>query len=334
MDKNFCQQIDQESLVEQYVAGKLRGKLLDKFEHHLKECEAHAQAVLLEKALKRGVSEFARGEIKSKLRDRLKKREDTRFMILRYAAILLVAVITPLILYYQLNIAPVEMQESAKKSEQDFVKDNATKTIEDDEQEQELLESGIEEKKPESPAPEKKPLQPVAHVPASQGQSGENSKSPETEKSIKMKDSQLEERREIEKILKATETPPVTKIEADLPPAKSTTAEKASRGVSAFSTLSQNTLPSKIHTELSAKVIEDSLEIRKCIDSNLNETERESYKITLNIQVLKTGKIGEIKVIQSTHKSKDVEDCIFQIIKNWVLSEDVNDRQVIQEINY
>ena len=100
MDKKFCQQIDQESLVELYVAGKLRGELLEKFEQHLKDCEDHARALSLEKAFKRGVSEFARGEIKSKLRNRLKKREDTRSMILRYAAILLVAVITPLLLYY------------------------------------------------------------------------------------------------------------------------------------------------------------------------------------------------------------------------------------------
>jgi hypothetical protein len=100
MDKKFCRQIDRDSMVEQYVTGKLRGELLVQFEQHLKECEEHARAVLLEKALKRGVAEFARGEIKTRLRSRLKKREDTRFMMLRYAAILFVAVITPLLLYY------------------------------------------------------------------------------------------------------------------------------------------------------------------------------------------------------------------------------------------
>jgi hypothetical protein len=334
MDKNFCQQIDQESLVEQYVAGKLRGDILAKFEQHLRECEDHAQAVLLEKALKRGVAEFARGEIKSRLRDRLKKREDTRFMILRYAAILLVAVITPLILYYQLNIAPGEMQESVKKSEEDLSREYAPTTIEDDEEEQDLLESGIEDKKPVPPSAEKKPRQPVAHVPPSPDQSGENIKTPETETPLKMKDLQGDERRKLEKMLQATEAPPVTKIEADLPSPESTTAGKSARGVSALSTLSQNTVPSKIQSEISTKVVEDSLEIRKCIDTNLNESVRESFKITLNIQVLKTGEVGEITVLQSTHKSKEIEDCIFQIIKNWTLSEDVNDRQFIQEIKY
>jgi len=83
MDKIFCQQIDQEALVELYVAGKLHGQLLDKFEQHLVDCEDHARAVLLEKALKRGVSDFARGELKARLHDQLKKREDTRFLILR-----------------------------------------------------------------------------------------------------------------------------------------------------------------------------------------------------------------------------------------------------------
>lgn len=79
MDKKFCQQIDQESLVEHYVAGKLRGQVLTKFEQHIVECEDHARAVLLEKALKRGVSEFARGEIKTRLHDRLKKEKTPDF---------------------------------------------------------------------------------------------------------------------------------------------------------------------------------------------------------------------------------------------------------------
>jgi len=108
MDKNFCQQIDHESLVEQYVAGKLRGELLEKFEQHLKDCEDHAQAVLLEKALKRGISEFARGEIKANLKNRLKKREDTRFLVLRYAAILLVAVIDRNLLAYLLKTERIQ----------------------------------------------------------------------------------------------------------------------------------------------------------------------------------------------------------------------------------
>ncbi len=334
MDKNFCQQIDQESLVEQYVAGKLRGELSDKFEHHLEECEDHAQAVLLEKALKRGVSDFARGEMKSRLRDRLKKREDTRFMILRYAAILLVAVITPLILYYQLNVAPEEMKESVTKSEQNIFKDNAPKTIKEDDQEREIIDSGAEETKPESPAPEKKPLQPVAHVPPSRGQSRENIKASETETPIKTKDLQDEERKKLEKMLQATEAPPIAEIEADHPPAESSTKGKASRGVSALTTLSQHTVPSKIQSELSKKVIEDSLEIRKCIESNLNESERESFGIKLNIQVLKSGKIGEINFLQSTHKSQEVEDCLLGLIRTWKFSESNADQQIVQEIIY
>ena len=106
MNEELCRQIDEKMLVEEYVAGRLKGDLLKNFEEHLVHCEKHAQAVLLEKALKRGISEFARTEMKSKLQQRLAKQGDTRFLILRYAAILFIAVITPLIIYYQFNVAP------------------------------------------------------------------------------------------------------------------------------------------------------------------------------------------------------------------------------------
>ena len=160
MNKNFCRQIDQESLVEMYIAGKLRGDILQQFEQHLKECQEHAQAVLLEKALKRGVSEFARGELKTKLSQRLKKREDTRFMILRYAAILLVAVVTPLILYYQLNIAPNEMAE--KLPEKIFDDEAVVMDVETAEQTEAFSKTEPKSRKSVRKDEVKKPIQPAA----------------------------------------------------------------------------------------------------------------------------------------------------------------------------
>jgi len=104
MEKLSCQQIDDEFLVEQYIAGKLTGALRDRFEMHISECAEHAQAVSLEKVLRRGIREYARGELKSRIMSRVKKRDDIRLLVLRFAAFLLVAVITPLILYYQFGI--------------------------------------------------------------------------------------------------------------------------------------------------------------------------------------------------------------------------------------
>ena len=53
MNKLSCRQIDDEFLVEQYVAGKLTGELRDRFEQHISECPEHAKAVSLEKVLQK-----------------------------------------------------------------------------------------------------------------------------------------------------------------------------------------------------------------------------------------------------------------------------------------
>ena len=102
MDKLYCKKIDRDLLVEKYVEGKMDTEERQEFEQHLRECPVHAQAVVLEKALHRGISEFARSEIRTRLKRSIQKREDIRFYIVRYAAILFLVVITPL-LYYIIN---------------------------------------------------------------------------------------------------------------------------------------------------------------------------------------------------------------------------------------
>jgi hypothetical protein len=330
MDKNFCQQIDQESLVEKYVAGKLRGDLLDKFEQHLTECKDHAHSVLLEKALKRGVSEFARGEIKTRLRDRLKKREDTRFMMLRYAAILLVAVITPLILYYQINVAPEEMVEAVAEAEKDFLSEDAEIKPQEEEQKKNVTNTAIKAKELT------KPIQPAAPAAgASYNKPEESIIIPEEKTQKASQDNVLSESVKMNELLKPAEPASTPKFEADYPIEQESSTKSDSRGISAYQTSSLTAPQESVqNVEINKMVIQDSLAIRKCIDSFLSESEREKYKIDLHIQVGKNGTISEIKIIWASHHSSDLEDCLFNLIKTWTISEDVKDRQVLQAIRY
>ncbi len=112
MNKPFCEQIDRESLVEEYVRGKLQGEMRAQFEQHLRECERHTREVQLEKSLCSGVIEFARSQVRSTIRKDPRPREDMRYAILRYAAFLFVAVVVPLMLYYQFRIFQPRAQTS------------------------------------------------------------------------------------------------------------------------------------------------------------------------------------------------------------------------------
>ena len=127
MDKLSCQQIDNEFLVEEFVAGKLTGELLERFEQHISECAEHARAVSLERVLRRGVREYARTGIKSRILKRVKKREDIRLMVLRFAAFLFVAVVTPLILYYQFGF--FHKDNKIQKTTDVIKKDQALKSV-------------------------------------------------------------------------------------------------------------------------------------------------------------------------------------------------------------
>jgi hypothetical protein len=117
MDKDFCRQIDEEDLIEKYIAGKLHGELLNRLTEHLQECIDHSNAVNLEKALSRGVRDFARSELKSNLRNQIKKHEISKYYILRYAAILIVAIMAPIVLYYQLVSTPTDLPNIAEQQE-------------------------------------------------------------------------------------------------------------------------------------------------------------------------------------------------------------------------
>ncbi len=309
MDKILCRQIDQELLVEQYVAGKLRGELLEQFEQHIKGCEDHARAMSLEKALKRGVSEFARGEIKTKLRNRLKKREDTRFMILRYAAILFVAVITPLLLYYQLNVAPEEMVESVSEKEERAISDDAINSYEEELQKtEEPPITELKARRSSLPNSEKEPVEPTARGGV---------------ESAKMQN--------MLKAVKATAPP---KVEADYPLGEEPQAAGDIARAPASRGDGQGEQSPALIAEINRKVAEDSSSIKGCMDNFLGESERIKYKLELSIQIQNNGKIGEIKIIRTTNQSSDLEDCVLNIIKAWILPDDVGEGTVVREITY
>jgi cytoskeletal protein RodZ len=332
MDKNFCHKIDQESLVEQYVAGKLRGELLDEFEQHIKECEDHAQAVLLEKALKRGISEFARGEIKTRLRDKLRKREDTRYMILRYAAILLVAVITPLILYYQFNVAPEEMAKSVTKLEQKKEVEEADEATPDTPGESVQSESG-----PAKIVSKQKSIQPPVPAAPSEPASKKTKEviviAPDDEV-VPDRIDPGEEAKQDQDMLKALETASVPKIEADFPVEEEATNDRAGKSNRSYLTTAKSSTIPTLDLQVAVKIAEDSLAIKNCIANFLDDDDRLTYKIVLDIQVLKTGEIRDIKILRSTNPLPELEKCLFTIIRNWRMLNNTEDLQTVQEIKY
>jgi hypothetical protein len=333
MDKNFCQQIDHESLVEQYVAGKLRGELLEKFEQHLKDCEDHAQAVLLEKALKRGISEFARGEIKSNLKNRLKKREDTRFLILRYAAILFVAVITPLLLYYQLNVAPEEM--SIAEREENLIVDEAIDGHEGDLPEVEgPPKTEVRSKSSSIGSEEEKLVKPTTSAGSAYKKPQEDSNQPEKVRRLEIAKKQQAKSENMQDMLKAVKASPPPKIEADYPLEEEIQTAGEQPPAAAIRGYSQGKQSNILMNEINKKVKEDSLSIKECIDKFLGETERQKYEIEISIQILNDGKIGEIELVKTTHQSVDLESCLFTNIKSWTLPADIEEGIVVQKIGY
>jgi hypothetical protein len=333
MDKKFCQQIDHESLVEQYVAGKLKGKLLEKFEKHLKECRDHAQAVLLEKAIKRGISDFARGEIKSNLKNRLKKKEDTRFLILRYAAILLVAVITPLLLYYQMNVAPDPMSVSEREESLSIGK-SAEKSEGSVSEAEEPAETELRTRSSVNGTERENRI-----VPASPAESAENipqgtAKAPEKVGRLEDAQKKKAESEKNQNMLKAAKTSPPPKLEATRPleeEIRTLQDEIPAMAARGYSGEKESVF---LNQEIEKKMKEDSLAIKTCIEKFISSSDRQTFLLSVTIQVLNGGKIGHVKIIKSSVKSSGLEACLFDIIKTWKLPDDIGAGFVEQEITY
>ena len=335
MDKDFCQQIENESLVEQYVAGTLSGELLEKFERHLKECEKHAGAVVMEKALKHGISEFARDEIKLNLKNRLKKREDTRFLMLRYAAILFVAVIAPLLLYYQLNVAPNAMtsispeSEKSPLSEEPITGQKPESFVTEEPGEAEQLpknsEHGIAEKKVVQPAAPEGAVdqkhQPITYM------SGQVRRP-------NVAHDQISESEIRQKMLQEDKASSLPKSGANYSAAQKEQMLKTQPAPATTQGYGEGEKFNILSKEINNKMEADSLAIKRCIADFIDINERQKYLLRLSINVFSDGKIGEIKIIEATVRSSDLEACLFGIIKAWKLPSDIGEGFVIQDITY
>jgi hypothetical protein len=127
MNKDFCQKIDQDDLIEKYISGELSDRLKAELSEHIKACPKHAEALRLEQALSSGVRDYARSELKNRLMHHIKKQEISKYYILRYAAILVVAIMTPILLYYQFTGAPSNLSDTETVMEVPSAAKNATR---------------------------------------------------------------------------------------------------------------------------------------------------------------------------------------------------------------
>ncbi len=314
MSNDFCRQIDEKMLVEEYVAGRLKGDLLKNFEEHIEKCEKHAQAVLLEKALKRGISEFARSEIKTKLQKRLEKQNDTRFIMIRYAAILLVAVITPLIIYYQFNVAPQNLQ-----------KINTLSKKEKDRNEQNPIAPAAQEEiriKAEDEAPPTKII----------SGSGEDAPTTPRQMSTSRKETDSERDKQKASVEDAGIAYSATEEIADnsLPEIALT---KSSPGSMLGASGRSINIPN-IYAELQERTLRDSTDIIDCIETHLDSTHLQDYFLLCKIQIIKSGEISLVEVINASVRSEELELCLRSIMKEWMVSTGDATKEIEYKISY
>lgn len=312
MKNDFCKIIDKQFLVEQYVAGKLKGQILVQFEEHVRDCALHAEAVSLEKSLKRGVSDFARNEIRMKLRNRLKKREDTRFLILRVAAVLFVAVITPLIIYYQFNIEPDNISETFETSRQ-IRQDKSLEvtSVESEPVPPSPPASGIRsvEKKSRTSSAKIQPTTKQVSESKSDAISGDSpmmsSGASVTPKEISAPDEDISE----EAVMGFSEEE--TLSEHTVAAVQKTAPAARGKG------FAKKQYPTKMELLVDDKYKSQRTQILSCIENKLSGKERDEYALSLKIYIDDDGKVTEIRTVKTSVDNRDVETCILNIIKAW-----------------
>jgi hypothetical protein len=325
MHHDYCRQVDQDMLVEAYIAGKLRGEALKKFEEHLRHCEKHTQAVSLEKALKKGITEFARSEMKVKIQKRLQKQHETRFLLLRYAAILLVAVITPLLIYYQYNVTPHVPPVSY------YTEEEQTNREEPGPAEKER----ISEEKKMSPKPAGQPA----------------------EKKVPQYKPTVPDKSRITAVKEEVNTPPSPppKTVLDTEPAAGAgqDIEGLTAAVSARRDQTAGAVPGKtmmepvsiskypgaaeskkaLEKELEKKVLSDSTRIHTCLHQELSREQMSTFQMTVRLDIDDSGMVKVLEIVDAGHSSQAVQDCLVDIVNHWMVTQG-NKQQINFKIRY
>jgi hypothetical protein len=322
MDKDYCRLADEEMLVEAYVAGKLKGEVLKKFEEHLKICVKHARAVSLEKALKKGIAEYARAEIKLRIRNSLEKMRDKRFLLLRYAAILFVAVLMPLLLHYQFNIATYDFS-----SKQTGETDKAAK--------REIVPAEIPDTSP-APRPDEKKQQKIPEkkekTETRTGAQADGRVTSQADKgpapSADSRDKLFENKSVVghDELEMAVPYPSASERTSDAALNKIQTAGKLHEAsISLASGL--------LKTELDQKAISDSSRIRTCIRNNLPFDNWSGYRVSSLLQIYENGEIRVIGIQSAAFRSDVLEACLKEVMNSWIVGPGKTE-QIVFEIQY
>jgi len=316
MDKLFCEQIDREMLIEEYVQGRLRSEVRDKFEQHLLECDKHALAVRLEKILKKGVTEFARNQLRSTItRHHHQPQENLRVVILRYAAFLFVAVFVPLMLYYQFQVLQRSTTEIPIRENQILMGDSAALSIEK-KQEPSILPADLakspsrgegsgQKKISESPV-----ISPATSVNDLHKLQIAKTDSAQPEEQTVPQTLPIESRTQAaDKALSAPEQQPEKDRTYSVSGIKKQ-EDQAGQDLSIF--IKGEMASGELTQQIAQQISRQEQELKNCLDQK-NISGFFEIEFIISSQGVPSG----IRIIKTNSDTKRIDDCIIEKIKNW-----------------
>jgi hypothetical protein len=324
MDKSFCERIDRESLIEEYVQGKLSGELGRQLEQHLRECERHALAVRWETNLRQGVIEFARNQLRSRIRKEYRPPENIRFVVLRYAALVLIMVVVPLMLYYQFRIYRPPGTSLKEPAPAINVIDSTAKTNARIEAKAKIQTARSTTKT--QVAGEVKKTEPVTLAPEPAPEAGENVIPRESE-SIAPRQPALEGK-------PSPETSPAI-IQQSAPAAKKQSADKIKEYLNTEQTMTAGGIARQADSNQTLSVytdtglvtpekynyIREQLAARQSELVNCFSAQDSSQFVVVRMTISAQGLVENLKVIESNITIQNTENCILDKIRLWKFAE-------------